>query len=131
MKILICGTRKHTAQRLYLLVIEAIRDAFDPMFWYALEVIHGDCPDSPDQFAVRLGVEYPQVRVEAFPANWSRGRGAGFERNSAMLDEKPELVIAVWDGRSGGTLDTIRKATQRGIPVRVIPTELPEHSEEG
>jgi hypothetical protein len=37
-----------------------------------------------------------------------------------MLDEKPDLVIAYWNGKSNGTAHTISEARKRGIPVEVI-----------
>jgi hypothetical protein len=40
-------------------------------------------------------------------------------RNTEMLETKPipKGVLAFWDGKSGGTLDTIIKACERNIPV--------------
>lgn len=45
---------------------------------------------------------------------------AGILRNLAMLDERPDVVLAFWDGRSHGTRHTIREARRRGIPVQVF-----------
>jgi hypothetical protein len=54
-------------------------------------------------------------------ADWDRyGKRAGVIRNIQMLDERPDLVIAFWDGESRGTAHTIREARKRGIPVEVI-----------
>ncbi len=56
-----------------------------------------------------------------YPADWSgKGKAAGIIRNRQMLDEKPDLVLAFWDGRSTGTKHTIDEAKRRGIPVEVI-----------
>lgn len=58
--------------------------------------------------------------VSVMYADWDRhGKRAGIMRNLAMLDEKPDLVIAFWDGRSKGTAHTITEARKRGIPVEV------------
>lgn len=63
------------------------------------------------------------MRIQAFPADWSRGRSAGFVRNLQMLDEKPDVVLAFWDGSSAGTSHTIRNAQKRGLAVRIfLPT---------
>lgn len=50
-------------------------------------------------------------------ADWSRGKGAGFDRNIAMLETGPDLVIAFWLGFSPGTRHTIRETMKRGIPL--------------
>lgn len=61
------------------------------------------------------------LHVERFPADWERyGKRAGYIRNNEMLDTKPDLVLAFWDGLSPGTAHTIKEAEKRGIPVEVI-----------
>ena len=56
-----------------------------------------------------------------FPAKWNQyGRQAGFIRNIQMLDQKPDLVLAFWDGLSQGTAHTIREALKRGILTETI-----------
>lgn len=57
--------------------------------------------------------------VQRFPADWSRGRRAGPERNRRMLDQQPDLVLAFQRNGSRGTQDTIDEARRRGIPVEV------------
>lgn len=57
-----------------------------------------------------------------FPADWSKGRGAGFARNTVVV-ENCDAVIAFWDGASRGTLDTARKAVAAGKPVWVFGVE--------
>lgn len=51
------------------------------------------------------------------------GNAAGFIRNQAMADYA-DALIAVWDNRSKGTADMIRKAIGRGLPVFVYDAEL-------
>ena len=78
-----------------------------------LRIIHGACRGA-DTFAAEsakdLGYE-----VQPFPADWSRGKRAGPERNLRMLDECPDLVIAF--GRGKGTDGTVQAAETRGIRV--------------
>jgi hypothetical protein len=60
-------------------------------------------------------------RTKTFRADWNEhGKKAGIVRNLAMLDEEPDLVIAMWDGESRGTKHTITEARKRGIPVEMI-----------
>lgn len=74
------------------------------------------------------------VSVERFPANWNdvnvpgavirrsvrTGRLynvlAGFQRNQAMIDSKPDLVLAFPGGK--GTADAVRRARAAGIVVK-------------
>jgi predicted Rossmann fold nucleotide-binding protein DprA/Smf involved in DNA uptake len=60
--------------------------------------------------AFRDGFHYIEV-----PAHWDGPlkKGAGFARNSAIVD-LADRIIAVWDGKSKGTLDTMNKAKEAG-----------------
>lgn len=78
---------------------------------------------------------YNKVEVRKFIPDWnnlktpgarlkySAGRfydaTAGLRRNSLMIDEA-NAVIALWDGESRGTKDTIDKAKKKGIPVYLL-----------
>jgi len=73
-----------------------------------------------DALAKRAAAEL-NLGCETWEADWERfGRSAGPIRNNAMLDSKPDLVLAFWDGRSPGTRHTITQAHRRGIPVEII-----------
>lgn len=59
-------------------------------------------------------------KVEKYPAIWDRGKKAGMDRNSKMLEKNIDKVIAFRDKReSPGTNDTIFKASVLGIPCEV------------
>lgn len=93
-------------------------------------VIHGDAAGA-DRFAAEAAKRVG-LMVMAIPAKWEehsadcrcRGHGycreAGKRRNLEMLDMKPDLVIAFWNGSSGGTLHTITNARERGLNLEVI-----------
>jgi hypothetical protein len=60
------------------------------------------------------------LKTLSIPADWkTHGRSAGPKRNLMMLDMKPDLVLAFWDGKSPGTKHLIENARKRGIPVRM------------
>lgn len=60
-------------------------------------------------------------KVETVEAEWTRyGRKAGPMRNQAMIDSKPDLVLAFPADDSVGTYDTIQRAKAAGIPYEVI-----------
>ena len=79
-----------------------------------------------DTIAAEACEVYAHLTLQEFPADWEQyGKRAGYIRNAQMLDEKPDLVIAFWDGESRGTLGCMKEAQRRGIPVEVI-REYPE-----
>jgi hypothetical protein len=81
-------------------------------------LIHGDCSGA-DRMAGEWAVAN-SVDVRARPAEWKLGRRAGPMRNARMLaQEKPDRVIAFHDDlpASTGTLDMMRKAQDKGVPV--------------
>ena len=79
-------------------------------------VVHGaarGADEYVDRFAPRLGIE-----VERHPADWTRGRRAGPERNERMAKLGAELCLAFPGGR--GTEDMMRRAEAHGIPVKKV-----------
>jgi len=62
-----------------------------------------------------------ELFLEVYLPDWKKhGKAAGPIRNSKMLEQKPDEVWAFWDGKSRGTQDTIRKATNLGIPIKIF-----------
>jgi hypothetical protein len=100
-------------------------------------VVHGACPTGADRHAaewVRMldeGDPALPVIPEPHPADWSRGRGAGPERNLAMVRLGADLCLAFiarctsprcrLDGIHGshGATGTVDLAVDHGIPVRM------------
>jgi O-acetyl-ADP-ribose deacetylase (regulator of RNase III) len=77
--------------------------------------LHGDAPGVDRILADRLAAA--GWRVEALRADWQRhGRAAGPLRNRELVAHA-DALLAVWDGASAGTRDTIRAARARGLPV--------------
>jgi len=69
-----------------------------------------------------LGKRYADennIDVWEYPADWSKGKQAGYLRNSQMVDEGTHLV-AFWSGVSRGTKHTIDLATKKELVVRII-----------
>ena len=72
--------------------------------------------------ADRIGEAYARARgikCEVYATDWSRGRGAGYERNRQMA-AVADALVAFWDGASRGTADMIRLMETAGKPVRVV-----------
>jgi hypothetical protein len=108
-KVLVCGSRDWTD-----------RDAvFRRLVGGGqLTVIVGDARGA-DAFAAEAAA-YHGYDIHLHRADWTRyGKRAGILRNLAMLDEKPDLVIAFQRNGSRGTQHTINEARRRGIRVEV------------
>ena len=98
---------------------QQVRDNLDRLLLTNLRLIVGGAP-GPDEFARQWAVD-KMVDHLVLHANWNEdGKRAGILRNLRMLDQKPDLVIAFWDGQSTGTQHTITEARKRGIPVEII-----------
>lgn len=111
MRVLVCGSRSWES-------IAKIGVRFVNLPDEPIEILHGGARGADklaDLLARKMG-----FAVRVFPAQWRKhGRRAGILRNIAMLDEKPDLVLAFWDGFSRGTKHTIAEAERRGIPTEV------------
>ena len=70
---------------------------------------------SAEIFANSYGVDMNVVEPDW--DDWSRGHPAKI-RNIRIV-EKGDAVVAVWDGHSNGTRDTIDKALDQGVPIYV------------
>lgn len=120
-RLIVCGCRDWTDEA-------AVRGAI--MLDYAgrregYVVVHGACPTGADMLAEKFCREV-NMRTEPHPADWAKhGKGAGVVRNGKMVALGADQVLAFWDGKSPGTLDTIKRASATGIPVRIVPKPLP------
>lgn len=116
MKLLICGSRTFRDLKLMEKHLEEFA-TLDNV--HDITIIHGDAKGA-DKAADRIAKKYGW-KVERYPADWEAyGKAAGIIRNDLMLDLKPDLVMAFWDGKSRGTKHTIEEAKKRGIKTQVV-----------
>lgn len=120
MRVLVCGTRD--AEN-YLgangrLVASLSSLCVDE---HVTALIEGGC-NGPDEWA-RQFANLHKIPCFTYRAQWAKhGKSAGPIRNQRMIDiGKPDLVVAVWDGKSRGTRDMIERAVKAHVPVRIIP----------
>ncbi len=117
MKVIVCGTRDVPEKYNYD-ALESVLDELQPIEF----LIHGGCKNSPDMFAERYADG--EIAVRRFPADWEGlGKSAGFVRNRQMAVGADECV-ALWDGKSRGTLHMITEAVRAGAWVRIIPARM-------
>lgn len=121
MRVLVCGSRNAPPAKMAML-----NQWLDVLHYTAPGaqdigvIISGTCA-GPDKWGERWA-EYADgnVRIERYPADWKKhGKAAGFMRNSTMVDAC-DIVVAVWDGTSKGTQDTIRKARLAKKPTVIL-----------
>ena len=112
-RILVTGSRDWTDE---CAVYEALRPYTASHRPEEITVVHGDCPTGADFLAARAARRMGMV-VEAHPADWSRGRRGGPERNTRMVDLGADVCLGFPTTGSRGTLDCMRKAHAAGIPV--------------
>lgn len=111
MKLLVCGSRSWTdKERMYAVLSVLPKPDL---------LIHGDARGA-DKMAAEIGLGLGWT-VDAHPADWYRhGKAAGPIRNKAMLDLKPDLVLAFRaEGASPGTDHMIQSSIDAGVEVRV------------
>lgn len=86
-----------------------------------LVVVHG-AADGLDTLAHRWCIwraaEGAPVDVEPYPADWSRGRGAGIARNAEMVALGANACLSFPGGR--GTADCTQRASNAGIRIGVV-----------
>lgn len=125
MRILITGSRTWIGPQARWLLEEVLRGGhvLSEKLGEDLIVRHGDCSSGADAMA-RIWCERNDITQEKRPANWSLGKGAGFERNRDMvLEGGVDLCVGFVnevDGPSRGTRHCLRHAAEAHIPTRVI-----------
>ncbi len=82
-----------------------------------LVVISGDChgPDRENQDIAR-GLGIPVLPI---PADWSKGKGAGYMRNRTLV-RHCDMMIAYWDQESNGTAHNFKLCKEFGVPLAIL-----------
>jgi hypothetical protein len=131
MRVLVTGSRSWQDQEAVWSALDALACRGEPV-----TVVHGDCPQGADALAsawvtARRGEGWP-VHEEPHPADWNRGRSAGFRRNAEMVALGADLMVTFIDRcqnprcptpgvhGSHGAVHCATAAAQAGIPVHHI-----------
>lgn len=113
MKVLVCGDRNWTDQRLVERELSTLPAG--------TVIIQGGARGA-DTIAKIIAhkLRFPVIQVNA---DWDKfHRVAGLLRNQRMLDTKPDFVIAFHDNLEGskGTKDMVVRSLKAGKPVRLV-----------
>ena len=113
MRLIIAGSR--SIKEINVVLLALIDSGFEPS-----SIVSGGAPgvDSiGEEIAAMLCL--PIDRYPITSEDWQRyGHGAGPIRNTELA-KNADALLAVWDGKSNGTRDMIKKAKQYGLPVHV------------
>lgn len=138
MRVLITGSRSWTDQKMVWGALDYIHGQFleaHPTDGEELIVVHGDCPKGADtlaaQWVARRRTAGARVSEERHPADWSRGKNAGFVRNQKMVDLGADLCLTFidqcmnprckpWPHGTHGSVHCATVAATAGIPVTHI-----------
>lgn len=98
-----------------------------------IEVIISGGASGADSLAQRYAKEFG-IKLVVYLAKWNNlsepcitktgphgtyNALAGMNRNTKIV-EASDMIVAFWDGRSRGTLDTIKKAKEMGKDLKVV-----------
>lgn len=112
MRVLVTGSRTWTDRELIYELIRAGKERFTDLI-----VVHGGCPNGADRIA-ELVAHILDLETEVHRADWKRhGQRAGFLRNKAMVDTKPDLCLAFIHHKSPGATMCANLAEKAGIPT--------------
>lgn len=113
MKVIIAGSRNWQCS------YRRMQEVVDESGFNVTEVVSGGCrgiDTNAEDWAHQEGI--PTSR---FMANWEKyGRSAGPKRNQRM-GAYADALIALWDGKSRGTLNMINIMRELGKPYHVVP----------
>ena len=107
MKVAIIGSRNLQVQDLGMYMPEGVT-----------EIVSGGARGI-DRCAARYAHTHGLKLTEFLPDYEAYGRGAPLKRNLQIIDYA-DMVLAFWDGKSTGTVYTIRKCRAAGKPVKIF-----------
>jgi len=90
----------------------------DTLSKYDIELLISGGAKGADALAEHYALKN-NIPVLIFKPDWDIGKHAGFIRNTTII-ESCDHVVAFWDGKSKGTMDSIKKAKMLGKQCDII-----------
>ena len=111
MKVIIAGSREFDDY-------EVLRNYCDHVLQNQtdIEIVSGTARGA-DQLGERYAIER-DYKITRFPADWNKGKSAGYIRNEKMANYA-DALIAFWNGMSRGTEHMINLAKQYKLKIRI------------
>jgi hypothetical protein len=98
---MVCGSRSIKNKDLVFKILNKF------LLYDITEIIHGNA-DGVDKLAKEYAI-INNIIEKSFEPEWAKyGKGAGIIRNTEMVNYC-DRGIAIWDGKSKGTLDSVKK----------------------
>lgn len=104
----IVGSRRRDSAEDYAICTAAFKKLYRP----GDTIVSGGCPKGGDVFAQMIAKEWGLTITIHYPDWDGLGRGAGFARNTLIAQQCNVLLALPAPDRTGGTEDTIKKATR-------------------
>ena len=81
-------------------------------------IVSGEAPGT-DTYAKRYAKEN-NLHYIGYPADWNKfGKSAGYIRNKDIVNAC-QYLIAFWDGKSNGTIDSIKTAIKQNKLLKIV-----------
>ena len=131
--VLVCGGRDITND-VAGLAMDNVLTFLKHFYGDDMRLLHGDAPGI-DTLAGQIGAHL-EIPTKAYPADWSKGRSAGPERNKKMgnlllaWEQKGHSVEVIAFPGGIGTAHMADFAERLGLNVTHIPLELPTPTQE-
>jgi hypothetical protein len=99
------------------MTINQIQKIVSRLGWNITEVVNGGAKGI--DLSGKVWAEHYEIPVKTILPDWSKGKSGGPIRNYKMV-KYADGVIAVWDGKSKGTANTIELAKQLRRTLHVV-----------
>ena len=84
-----------------------------------VQFVSGGAHSGADKLIEKFCIEESDHLIVHLPDYETHGKKAPILRNTFIVDDS-DMMIFFWDGKSRGTKDTIEKAKNKGIPIRIV-----------
>lgn len=122
-KLAVVGSRGITNYKFVAGCIALAMDKFNGFKNTKIDTIVSGGARGVDGLAARYADKHGLDKIEILPKWREHGKKAGFLRNIDII-QQADVVLAIWDGKSRGTLSSIELARTYNKPMIVITTEI-------
>ena len=126
LKIGVVGSRRRDKSEDKELIRQALVHLIEKDKNILIHLVSGGCPSGADRFSEELAEELKLSISIHYPDKTKMKDDSRYEyvkqlfaRNTLIANEA-DILLACWDGKSSGTLDTINKSRQANKPVVLL-----------